>query len=122
MPLMRSSCMAREIRKSLQKRLHTQNGMILCGQNFVQLGGVARILHVVLVGNHVNVVVNAVELFSRGVDLVSQLLLQGSRHPHNASNAAFGLQELLGSNEVLAMAHVARRTSCPRGSCPRGRA
>lgn len=52
----------------LQQGLHAQYGVILCGKNFIKLGRVAGVFHVGLIGNHINEVINAVQIFCGSIN------------------------------------------------------
>ena len=61
-----------------------------------------------LVCDHVGEVVDAVELLGGLVQALADVVLQFLRHPDDALDAALGVDELLGGDEVTAVAHVAR--------------
>ena len=67
------------------------------------------------IGNHVGEVVHAVQFLGGGIDAVTHLILQQLGQPYDTAHAAFGSDELLGGDEVLAVTHEARRLHAAAG-------
>ena len=90
-------------RKILHQRFHRQNGMVLFGQE------VHQIVHFGadgLISDHVHKVVDAVQLLGGGIDSGTDVILQFLGHPDDTLDTALSVDELLGRDEVTAMAHV----------------
>ena len=69
-----------------------------------------------LVGHHVGKVVNAVQLLGSLVQLLGNIVLQLLGHPNDPLNAALSSHELLGGDEVTAVAHVAGGLNAAAGA------
>ena len=84
---------------------HAQHGMAHAAQEFHQLLGIVGADG--LIGNHVGEVVHAVQLLGGSIQTLPHLVLQLLGHPDDTAGAAFCLDELLGGDELLAVAHEA---------------
>ena len=89
---------------TLHQRLHLQDGMALLAQPAVQFFAVAGN---VLVSDVVHEVLNAVEFLGSGIQPLAHIVFEFLGHPDDSLDAALSGAELLGSDEVTAMAHVA---------------
>ena len=85
--------------------LHAQDGVTGLGQEVQQLLGILGADG--FISDHVGEVLNTVHLQSSSIQTLTHLILQHLGHPDDTAGAAFCCDELLGGDEVLAVAHEA---------------
>ena len=84
---------------------HAQNGVTYLAQELQQLLGILGADG--LVCDHVGEVLHTVHLQNGSIQTLTHLILQHLGHPDDTAGAAFSSDELLGGDEVLAVAHEA---------------
>ncbi len=88
----------------LHERFQTQNGVILlCKEGHEGFAIFADRL----VGNHIGEVLDAVEFLGGLIQASADIVLQFLGHPYDTLDTAFGGNELLGSDEMSAVTHIA---------------
>ena len=89
------------------QRIHAEDGVADFGQECEEFFRIA-VRAVGLVCDHIGEVVDVVHILGSLVELVADLILQLLRQPDQTADAALGLEELVGGDVVLAVAHEAR--------------